>query len=56
MQVDPSVKNEYDLWRQDKIREQNERREQMVREKAAKRARYARQQQSQTEPGTKPAE
>jgi hypothetical protein len=43
MQVDPSVKDEYDLWRQDKIREQNERREQFAREKAAKRARYAKQ-------------
>ena len=51
MQVDPSVKEEYDLWRHDKIREQNERREQMAREKAAKRARYARQQKMEKEPG-----
>ena len=37
MQVDPSLKNEYDLWRQDKIAQQNELREMAARRAAAKR-------------------
>lgn len=39
MKVDPSLKDEYENWRKDKIAEQNERREQAVRKwKAAKEA------------------
>ena len=40
MQVDPSLKNEYEQWRQDKIVEQNERREMAERRAKAKRAAY----------------
>lgn len=36
MQVDPSLKNEYDQWRQDKIAEQNERRAMNLRRFEAK--------------------
>jgi hypothetical protein len=38
MQVDPSLKDAYDQWRQDKIVEQNERREMAARRAEAKRA------------------
>ena len=37
MQVDPSLKDEYDQWRQDKIVQQNELREMAARRAAAKR-------------------
>jgi len=37
MQVDPSLKDAYDLWRQDKIAQQNELREMAARRAAAKR-------------------
>jgi len=37
MQVDPSLKDAYDQWRQDKITEQNERREMAARRAEAKR-------------------
>jgi hypothetical protein len=37
MQVDPSLKDEYDKWRQDKIAEQNERRAMGLRRAEAKR-------------------
>jgi hypothetical protein len=43
MKVDPSLKDAYELWRQDKIAEQNERRAQSLRKwEAAKAARQAR--------------
>ena len=40
MQVDPSRQEEYNLWRQDKVTEQNERRESAMRRAAAKKARF----------------
>jgi len=40
MQVDPSLKDEYEQWRQDKIVEQNERREMSLRRMKAKKAAY----------------
>jgi hypothetical protein len=41
MQVDPSLKSEYDLWRQDKIAEQNEQRAMALRRAEAKRKAHA---------------
>jgi hypothetical protein len=40
MQVDPSLKDEYEQWRQDKIAEQNDRREMSERRLKAKREAY----------------
>jgi hypothetical protein len=40
MKVDPSLKDEYEQWRQDKIAEQNERRDMAERRLKAKRAAY----------------
>jgi len=40
MQVDPSLKDAYEQWRQDKIVEQNERREMALRRAKAKKAAY----------------
>jgi hypothetical protein len=40
MKVDPSLKDAYEQWREDKIREQNERREMAERRLKAKRAAY----------------
>ena len=53
MKVDPSVKDEYELWRQDKIAEQNERREMAIRRAAARR--QAALDRLRQEPGVDPA-